>query len=179
MKKTILLVLCIALLPAAVRAQEKTLNDISEDMFFLVEAYAACADRESSCTAEDMLAIKAGAVNGLRDFVGLVKSGDRSRIMLTPGQASALSVRARVVREQLAHIAIADESCNAGIHSFLQLLSNLQYLASLLNPILLYIVILYEGPVTFMIELMVLIGSTLWSFLMTIILSPTCLFWWL
>jgi len=181
MKETMLLFLFIVLIPAAACAQEKTLYDVSEDMLFLTEAYAACADRDSACTREDVQSLKAGAKEGLRDFVKLVQSGNRSRMMLTPDQARALSVRAGQVREQLVHIEIADESCNAAVYFFTRLIDGFKTLMIYLNPIYLYIYIGLEigGPLQYLCEFIGYFIYTVWSLLVTILLSPSCLFGWL
>lgn len=177
MKKAMLLVFLVVLFPAASGAGEKTLYDISEDALFLVESYAACANPDSGCSAEEAHAIKSGAENSLHDLISLVKSGNRAHIMLTSDQAMALIVRARAVREQLVHIEIADEVCNAAIHFLSQTLYDAQLL--LFGLIFWPILIGWGGLQGFIIEMFSLVISGVWSLFMAIVLSPACLFWWL
>ncbi len=179
MNKAMVLVFFAVLFPVAVYAEQKTLYDISENTLFLVEAYTACADRENVCTREEAHAIKAGMENCFRDFVLLVKSGSRSQLMLTPDQAKALSLRARAVRDQLSHSENANEVCNASIYFFSNFIGNLQYVAEFINPILIPILIGFLGPVQFILSFIYYVSLTAWYLLLTIVLSPTCFFWWL
>ena len=177
MKKAMLLVFFVVLFPAAAGAGEKTLYEISEDALFLVESYAACADRDSSCSAEEAHAIKAGAQNGLLDLISLVKAGNRTHIVLTPDQAMALIVRARAVREQLVRIEIADEVCNAAIHFLVQFLTAVEYF--LLSLVFWPILIGWLGLQQFIIDMFSFVIGGIWGLFLAIVLSPACLFWWL
>lgn len=174
-----LLALFALLIPTAARAQEKTFYDINDDILFLVEAYAACAGPDSACTQEDALAIQESAQKSMRDLAGLVKSGSRSRMMLTADQVRSLSMRAEVVSDQLAYIETGDEACNAAIYFFSQLLYALYSLALYLNPIAVIIAIGFAGLDGVMREFIYLLISVPWLLLKSLVFSPSCLFWWL
>ena len=177
MKKAMLLVFFVVLFPAAAGAGEKTLYEISEDALSLVESYAACADRDSSCSAAEAHAIKAGAQNGLRDLISLVKVGNRTHVVLTPDQAKKLLLRVRALREQLVRIEIADEVCNAAIHFLVQFLTAVEYF--LLSLVFWPILIGWLGLQQFIIDMFSFVIGGVWGLFMAIVLSPACLFWWL
>ncbi|MBN2108795.1 MAG: hypothetical protein JW832_15320 [Deltaproteobacteria bacterium] len=179
MKKIILLVLFALLLPAVADAQEKNLYDINDDILFLIETYAACAGPDSACTQEDALAIQERAQESMRDLAGLLKSVNRSRVMLTADQVRSLSMRAGVVSDQLAYIETGDEACNTAIYFFNRLLYTLYGLVLYLNPIVVIIAIGYGGLDEVIRELIYLLISVPWLLLKSLVYSPACLFWWL
>ena len=167
---------CFVLLPAAAFAQEKTLYDIGQDMFALVEACAACAEPDSACTGDDAAALQAGAEGSLRELAWLIRSGTFKNMMLSENQVRALSERAQAVQAQLMHSEFFDALCNWAILFRMYIFS---FIVLLLRALLflfgwaawgqLLIVVLAIPIVTFGLALA--LGS--------IILLVPCLFWWL
>ena len=178
MKKSSLIVCFVLLIPAAALAQEKALYDISLDMIALVETYAACAARDSSCTEDDALALQADAEQSQRDLALLIKSGSAQRMKLSAGQARILRERANSVRERLVHIELFDALCNRAIYfmeGIFGLMSGVLYVMSMFLGYGSVGVLTIVLAVVFAAILLILSAFVPVAFL----LMAPCLFWWL
>lgn len=181
MKKICLIVCFLIFFPAVALAQEKTLYAIGQEMFTLVEAYAACAARNAECTEEDALVLQADAENSLRDLTLLIKSGRVERMKITAGQARMLRERANTVREQLVHISLFDAPCNWGVIIVSYAISLVAYviqgimISFMLGLIFGYVWFAVIGVIVCSLALIPSFAIALGSF---VFLAP-CLFWWL
>lgn len=179
MKKRGPLIFFVLLLPAAALAQEKTLNDISLDMFALVDAYTACATGDIACTGEDALVLQTEAENSLRDLAVLIRSGSVQRMVVSADQARTLSERASSVRWRLAHIDLFDAQCNRSIYLMRSALL-------FMGKFLFLIVYFFSGGVTgspfgwiFALALTPFLLISMAAVLGVFVLMAPCLFWWL
>ncbi len=177
--KLVSLMLCFVLLgPAAAYAQEKTLVAISQDMFAVVEAYAACADNETICTADDVQELQSAAAHSLGDLARLLRSGRLQSLHITAGQALLLSQRARALRNRLQGLPRLDAMCNGAILAFADavfFLNQVFYygLAGLVINFgtLWWFVVVAALPILFVFALACVLSAFL--------LMAPCLFWWL
>lgn len=181
MKKSSLIVCFLLLIPAAAHAQEKTLYDIAQDMFALVEAYTACAAGDSACTGDDALALQAEAENSLRDLAKLIRSGSVQQMIISTDQACILSERASSMRGRLAHIELFDAQCNRSILLMMQALFSMGqvlwlmmyfFAAGIIGEVCLgcYVIAIALTPLL-LISMIFVLGA--------FVLMAPCLFWWL
>jgi hypothetical protein len=191
MRKAIFLILFVLLIPSGVLAQEKTLNDISEDMLFLIETYTDCVSHESVCTEDDARDLKAGAGNSLHDLVVLVRSGNAGQMILTVRQAQLLNEKIHIVRERLVMLTAFDAGCNLAIFCIKQALWSLLdgiksavYIAAVISSLLgtwtncgLCILLVFAPVFMALVSFYFFMGGVF--FLAALFLSPACLFWWL
>ncbi len=181
MKKCSILVCFMLLVPAAVLAQERTLYDIGQDIFTLVEKYTACAAGDIACTEEDVMALQAEAESNLRELELLLRSGNYQHMNISPAQVYALSKRLDSVNEQLLHIELFDALCNRAILNLQRAIISVGGVLWLIGYFLAggpsgaiclgcYAIVLLLIPVLIICLTYVLIS---------LILMAPCLFWWL
>ncbi len=178
MKKMMLLFLCVLALPSASPAQEKTLYDISSDSITLLEAYAACAERDTTCTADVALSLQADAKKSLRDLVQLIRSGNLQAMHITADQAYGARGRVRAVQDRLAQVEVFEAQCNQAIMLLEQNMHKAFVIFGymvLLIPNMIFSPELFPQFLVCIPLLFFYMAAILGSF---VFLAP-CLFWWL
>lgn len=116
MNKATFAVFLVLLMPAVSSADEKTLYNISENMFTLAESTLSCAASGSECAEGDIISLRADAKNGLNELVRLVVLGNVHGLSLTVDQIRSLGSRAKMLQNQLVHIEMFEQSCNLGLY---------------------------------------------------------------
>ena len=164
MKKVIVIVCCGVLFSSAACAQEKTLHEISEIILTNAEATIQCVAAKNECSEGDVLALKAAAVDDMRDVVLLVTSGNMNRMRLTNDQVVALNARLGALKIQLAQVKLVEWMCNFGV----LLVSSAQ---SSIGLGLFYLPLLYISIPSLAIGLIM--------FPVGCLVMLSCLFWWL
>ena len=156
-------------------AQEKTLYDINQETLTLTESFLFCAENKGACSEDDVLALKADAVNGMHDLVRFAKTGSWGSLAITQQQARVLYARAIDLKKRLAHIEAFDGVCNIAIAFFqLSIWAFIGFLYAigyfLIQLFGLFVVIIQVLAVFMIAPLLIMLG---------IVLSLPCLFWWL
>jgi hypothetical protein len=174
MKKALLITWCILLLPAVSFAGEKTLVDIAEDMLTLAEATISCTTSGGTCTEADALALKADAVNGLQDIVGIVKAGNLSGAKLPLDHIQSLYARVSSLKLQLAESGLFQTTCNFGFY-LLQLAGGLMFYGLFLIVANLQ----FPGSIIRWGICVLSLASALGLVPIACLVLLTCYFWWL
>jgi hypothetical protein len=167
-----LVIMCLALCPAAASASDKTLYEISAETISLLDGFSVCLAADS-CSADDFALLKAGATISLTDGVRLLKSGNAQAMKLTFRQAGTLMAKVRQVKAQLSLPTSPQQACGMAMQMIIfAWLSFLSAFAALFQPeAAAAALVVAQGLPTALYSFMIGILMTLGG----IILYPACL----
>ena len=164
MKKGMLFILFILLLPEISFARGNTLYEIAENTITLAEKTITCTAPGGLCSEADAIFLKAEAENGLRDFVGLVKSGNLRSMKLSNENIRRLTSRLESLQSQLVHVGMFETACNYGF----VLLNNSVFL---IKAGMFYLII---PPMGILFLVLGILGIPV-----ACLVLLSCFFWWL
>jgi len=110
MKKLILLIALLFILPVSSIAQEKSLYEVNKEAIEITNRAMHYMNGDIQYTEEDLLILKDSAKNTLKDLILLMRSHDSNRMILT--QEQAVELKAKATQTYNALIKVNDTDCN-------------------------------------------------------------------
>ena len=117
MKKLILVTALLFILPAASRAQDRSLYEINKEAIAITNRALYYMNGDIQYAQEDLLSLKDAATKNIHDLFSLMRVHDFRRMLITQQQAVELKKKATETYNAL--IKVKDTDCNNLANNFL------------------------------------------------------------